>query len=121
VIYAPKTFILKFCIGLITGLVAHKLGKISTSNDNGHVFRFTLLAATIGMLFNVIFDPLFGYFYKLAIIGEPAAKVALVWNITATSINAVLSIVVSVIIYMALRPVLRKSGLLPTIGKKDMK
>ena len=33
IIYAPKTFLLKFCIGLITGLVAHKLGKISTSND----------------------------------------------------------------------------------------
>ena len=120
VIYAPKTFILKFCIGLITGLIAHKFGKISTSNDTGHVFRFTLLAATVGMLFNVIFDPLLGYFYKLAIIGEPAAKVALVWNITATSINAVLSVIVSVIIYMALRPALRKSGLLPTIGKKDI-
>ena len=33
IIYAPKTFLLKFCIGLITGLVAHKIGKISTSND----------------------------------------------------------------------------------------
>ena len=120
VIYAPKTFILKFCIGLITGLIAHKFGKISTSNDNGHVFRFTLLAATCGMLFNMIFDPLFGYFYKLAIIGEPAAKVALVWNIASTGINAVLSIVVSVIIYMALRPTLLKAGLLPTIGKKEI-
>lgn len=120
VIYAPKTFILKFCIGLITGLIAHKFGKISTSNDNGHVFRFTLLAATFGMLFNMIFDPLFGYFYKLAIIGEPAAKVALVWNIASTGINAVLSIVVSVIIYMALRPTLLKAGLLPTIGKKEI-
>lgn len=118
VIYAPKTFILKFCIGLITGLIAHKFGKISTSNDNRHIFRFTLLAATCGMVFNVIFDPLFGYFYKLAIVGEPAAKVALVWNISATSINAVLSVVVSVIIYMALRPALRNANLLPTIGKK---
>ena len=26
VVYAPKTFILKFCIGLITGLIAHKIG-----------------------------------------------------------------------------------------------
>ena len=25
VVYAPKTFILKFCIGLITGLVAHRI------------------------------------------------------------------------------------------------
>ena len=29
VIYAPKTFILKLCIGLITGLIAHKCGKIT--------------------------------------------------------------------------------------------
>ena len=27
VVYAPKTFILKFCIGLIAGLIAHKIGK----------------------------------------------------------------------------------------------
>ena len=33
IIYAPKTFILKFCIGLITGLVAHRMGHISTSGD----------------------------------------------------------------------------------------
>ena len=26
---APKTFVLKFCIGLITGLVAHKIAKIN--------------------------------------------------------------------------------------------
>ena len=31
IVYAPKTFLLKFCIGLITGLIAHKFGKVSTS------------------------------------------------------------------------------------------
>ena len=119
VVYAPKTFILKFCIGLITGLIAHKFGKISTSTDKKHVFKWTLLAAIGGMLFNVIFDPLFGYFYKRIIIGKPAAEVTLAWNIAATSINAVLSVIVSVIIYMALRPALQKSGMLFTIGKKE--
>ena len=29
VFYAPKTFILKLCIGLITGLVAHHIGHIN--------------------------------------------------------------------------------------------
>lgn len=43
VIYAPKTFILKFCIGLIIKLIAHKLGKISTSNNSGHVFALPFL------------------------------------------------------------------------------
>lgn len=30
---APKTFVLKFCIGLIVGLVAHKVAKINESTD----------------------------------------------------------------------------------------
>ena len=115
IIYAPKTFLLKFCIGLITGLVAHKIGKISTSNDTQHVLKWTVIASICGMVFNMIFDPLVGYFYKRVIIGKPAAEVTLAWNIAATSINAVLSVIAAVAIYMALRPALRKSGLFMTI------
>ena len=70
IIYAPKTFLLKFCIGLITGLVAHKIGKISTSNDTKHVLKWTVIASICGMVFNMIFDPLVGYFYKRVIIGS---------------------------------------------------
>ena len=115
IIYAPKTFLLKFCIGLITGLVAHKIGKISTSNDTKHVLKWTVIASICGMVFNMIFDPLVGYFYKRVIIGKPAAEVTLAWNIAATSINAVLSVIAAVAIYIALRPALRKSGLFMTI------
>lgn len=121
VIYAPKTFILKFCIGLITGIVAHKLGHISTSNDTNHVWKWTIIATVSGLLFNVIFDPLVGYFYKLVIIGKPAAELVLAWNIAATSINAVTSTIAAVLIYMALRPALKKSGLFLTIGKQKEK
>lgn len=110
VVYAPKTFLLKFCIGLIAGMIAHKLGKISVSNDAKHVLRWTTIAAAGGMLFNVIFDPLVGYFYKLLILGKPAADITLAWNIGTTSINAVTSVIVSVSIYMALRPALKKAG-----------
>ena len=59
----------------------------------------------------MIFDPLIGYFYKLVLLGKPAAEVTLSWNVAATSINAVLSTIASVVIYMALRPALQKSGL----------
>jgi uncharacterized membrane protein len=111
IIYAPKTFILKFCIGLITGLIAHRLGHISESHDTKHVLKWTIIAAIGGMAFNVVFDPLFGYFYKRVIMGKPAAEVALVWNITTTSVNAVLSVIVAVVVYMALRPALIRSGL----------
>ena len=111
VAYAPKTFILKLCIGLIAGFVAHKIGKINESNDKNHVFRFTLAAAICGMLFNVIFDPLVGYYYKLLIMGKPAAELVLAWNVASTSINAVTSTIASVIIYMPLRSALKRSGL----------
>ena len=115
IVYAPKTFILKFCIGLITGLIAHKIGHISTSNDNKHVLKWTIIATVCGLGFNVVFDPLFGYFYKRVLMGKPAAEVALVWNITTTSVNAIISAVVAVIIYMALRPALKKANLFLTL------
>lgn len=112
IVYAPKTFILKLGIGLITGLVAHKICHINTQTDNKKIFRSALAASICGLLFNVIFDPLVGYYYKLLILGKPAAELTLAWNIASTTINAVTSTVVSVLLYMALRPALRKSGLL---------
>ncbi len=118
ILYAPKTFILKLCIGLITGLIAHRLGHISTEKDNARVLKWTIAAAVGGLLFNVIFDPLVGYFYKRLILGRPAADVTLAWNIASTSINAVTSTVVSVIVYMALRPALKRSDLFFTIENK---
>lgn len=116
VVYAPKTLFLKFCIGFITGLIAHKLGHVSTETDNKKVLKWTIAASVCGLLFNVIFDPLIGYFYKLLILGKPAAELTLVWNVASTSINAVTSAIVSVLVYMALRPALKKSGLFFTIS-----
>lgn len=112
IIYAPKTFILKLCIGLITGLVAHRIGKINTLTDSKKIFKWALIASISGLLFNMIFDPLVGYFYKLVILGKPAAELTLAWNITATSINAVISTVAAVAVYMALRPALLRSQFL---------
>ena len=69
-----------------------------------------------GLLFNVIADPLIGYYYKLWIIGKPAAELTLAWNVAATSINAVTSAIVSVVVYMALRPALKKAGILSAVS-----
>ena len=111
VVYAPKTFILKLCIGLITGLVAHKIGHITKESDKKVVLKWVVAASVAGLLFNVIFDPLVGYFYKLVILGKPAAELTLAWNVASTSINAVASTIVASAVYMALRPALKKSGL----------
>ncbi len=117
VIYAPKTFILKLCIGLITGLIAHNLGHITEKTDKKQIALWTLFASAGGLLFNVIFDPLLGYVYKIYIIGKPAAEVALAWNVASSSINAVTSTIVAVVVYIALLPALKKSGLFFRIGK----
>ena len=111
VVYAPKTFILKLCIGLITGLVAHRIGKINETGDKKRIFRFVVAASVCGLLFNVIFDPLVGYYYKLLILGKPAAQLTLAWNVTASSINAVTSTIAAAAIYMPLRSALKRAGL----------
>ena len=117
IVYAPKTFLLKFCIGLITGFIAHRIGKINDSNDKKHIFKWVLLASISGLLFNVIFDPLIGYLYKLVILGKPAAELTLAWNVASTSINAITSTVASVVLYMPLRHALIRSGLFDKVSK----
>ena len=118
---APKTFILKLCIGLITGLVAHKIAKINESTDKKYIFKWSLLASVAGLAFNVIADPIVGYFYKQYILGQPQqmAEVLAKWSAAATFVNAVLSTIVVVIIYNAQRPALAKSGMLEVEKTKE--
>ena len=113
---APKTFVLKFCIGLIVGLVAHKVAKINESTDKKYVFKWSEIASAFGLGFNVIADPLVGYFYKQYILGQPQemASVLAKWSTMTTFVNAIVSTILVAIIYNALRPVLLKSGLLIT-------
>ena len=62
---APKTFVLKLCIGLITGLVAHKLLRISHEENRKVPLPVAAAVSCLcGMIFNVIADPVVGYFYK---------------------------------------------------------
>ena len=111
---APKTFVLKFCIGLIVGLVAHKIAKINQSNDKKYVFTWSLIATVAGLGFNVVADPLVGYFYKQWILGQPQemASVLAKWSTATTFVNAVVSTILVAVVYNALRPVLIKTGIL---------
>lgn len=110
---APKTFLLKLCIGLIVGLVAHNIGKLSRSHSAGYVARYTVLASVCGMAFNVVADPLVGYFYKTYLLGIPQDLSALLAKVATltTSVNAVVAVIAASIFYLALRPALKKSGL----------
>ena len=107
IVGAPKTFVLKLCIGLIVGLVAHRIGSV--------------LASVAGLGFNVIADPLVGYFYKQYILGQPQqmAEVLAKWSTATTFVNAVVSTILVAVLYNALRPVLLKSGMLQIVRKTE--
>ena len=111
---APKTFFLKLCIGLIVGLVAHHIAKINDSTDKKYVFKWSLIASIAGLSFNVNADPIVGYFYKQYILGQPQkmAEVLAKWSAATTFVNAVVSVILVVFIYNAVRPILLRSGLL---------
>ena len=110
---APKTFLLKMCIGLISGFVAHRLGHITEEHDSRYILRWTVLSAAAGLGCNVILDPIAGYFYKNYVLGVEASAAAIMstWAAGVTFVNAVAGTLVTAAVYMAVRPVLKKAGL----------
>lgn len=110
---APKTFFLKLCIGLIVGLVAHRIFHITQTTDRKKVVCGTIVSVVAGLLFNVVADPLVGYAYKLYLFGIPqdAAKALAKIATLTTAVNAVLSGIIAVVLYLALRPILIKTNL----------
>ena len=116
---APKTFVLKLCIGLITGLVAHKVFKISQDTDRKLPLPWaTVLSAAAGMAFNVVADPVVGYFYKTYVLGVPpeAAQIWVKIGAATTAVNAVIAVIAATVFYLALRPALKRSKLLPHVN-----
>ena len=115
---APKTFLLKLCIGLIVGLIAHKIFKLSRDHSAKYVTGVTVLASVCGMGFNIVADPIVGYFYKMYLLGIPqdiASALAKIATVT-TAVNAVIAVIAASIFYLALRPALRKSGLFVNVS-----
>ena len=114
IVGAPNTFVLKLCIGLIVGLVAHKVARINESSDKKYVVKWSVIACVAGLGFNVVADPLVGYFYKQYILGQPQqmAEVLAKWSTATTFVNAVISTILVAFLYNAVRPILLRSGLL---------
>ncbi len=115
---APKTFVLKLCIGLVTGLIAHKGFHLSREGSR----KVPLPAAAAiscagGMAFNVVADPVAGYFYKMYVLGVPqqAATIWVKMGALTTAVNAVVAVIAATVFYLALRPALQRSSLLPQI------
>ena len=115
---APKSFVLKLCIGLITGLLAHKVFHLSKDGQR----KIPLPVATVfscagGMAFNVVADPVVGYFYKMYVLGVPqqAASIWVKMGAVTTAVNAVVAVIAATVFYLALRPALKRSNLLPQV------
>ena len=97
----------------------YKIGKISLRTPEGrlqqpkHVFLWTVLGSSAGMMFNVIAEPVVSYFYKRYILGvdaEASAILAKLQSLT-TFVNAILSVIIAVALYAALRPAMIRTGL----------
>ena len=115
---APKTFLLKLCIGLVAGFVAHKIFHISKEESRKVALPIaTVVSCAAGMGFNVVADPVVGYFYKTYVLGVPQ-EVASIWakmGAVTTLVNAVVAVIVATVFYLALRPALKRSNLMPTV------
>ena len=113
---APKTFFLKLCIGLIVGLVAHKVFRLSRDGQERKVPLpvATVLSCTAGMAFNVVADPVVGYFYKMYVLGVPqeAASIWVKMGAVTTLVNAVIAVIAATVFYLALRPALKRGNML---------
>ena len=107
---APKTFLLKLGIGLVTGLIAHKVLKIDEEKDWKKVTWKSAVAASCGMAFNVVAEPLFGYVYKRYLFGLEQNIASTLAKIGAgtTLVNAVIAVIAATVFYLALRPVLTR-------------
>ena len=123
---APRTFICKLVIGLIVGLVAHKIAKLTEEHKRSYIIKWSAIAAIAGLAFNCVFEPALKFFWFTILTpnAEKAASAisALIAVTTyATIINAVINSVLAVVIYAALRPALSKANLFPLLTNNTVK
>ena len=95
------------------GWVEHGICHLGQARDGRKAAMATVAAAFCGMAFNVVADPLVGYFYKTYLLGVPqdiASALAKIATLT-TGVNAIVAVIAASVFYLALRPALLKSGL----------
>lgn len=116
---APKTLILKMMIGVVTGLLAHKVFRIQEKSGK-ELYKGVVLSCTGGMVCNMIGEPVFSYLYYLVILGnaEKAASYLALAKFVTTGVNAVLAIIIASALYIAMYPRLKSNGVLKKIAPK---
>lgn len=110
---APKTFILKFIMGLVAGLVSDKCLHIREKGQDQQL-KIALISSIAALGLNVVLDPVFGYFYKMYILGQPQELAATLAKISsvATLVNAVACVIVVTLLWPILYKALKRSNLL---------
>lgn len=121
---APRTFICKLVIGLVCGLIAHHLFHISENREKTYIVRAAIVASVGSLLVNCIFEPSLKWVWYMFLFPDPekaesAIKTLLAITTYSTLINAAINSVIAIILYLALRPVLKKSGLFFCLSKKN--
>lgn len=114
---APRTFITKLVIGLIVGLVAHKIAHIKEPHDKkGYVVKWSSIATVVALLVNCVFEPALKYVWYVLLTpnaekaAEALEKLMAITTYT-TIVNAVINAIIAIILYQALRPALKKAGI----------
>lgn len=100
------TFITKFFIGFLAGVIAHKGAGVSLKKD--------IIGATVGSLTYVVLYLTKSYIMKYLIEHQDigAVMTQIVTKGITSTINAILAIVVSVLLAKMMRPALAKAGIL---------
>ena len=110
VIVAPKTLILKFMIGVITGFFAHKIFHIK-AREGKNLVTATVASFSAGMIFNIIFEPVFSFFYYQFLLGNStkAASYLAIGKWITTTTNGILAIVIASVLYLGIRARLKNN------------
>lgn len=104
IMIAPKTIILKMMMGLIVGTVSHKIFNINKL-EGKKLVKAVVISNSLGMLGNIIGEPLFGYFYYRFVLNaeDKALSALLNYNLVVTSVNAIITILIATLLYLGIR------------------
>ena len=110
----PKTFLIKFVIGTLAGVLAERVFRLPAQKTRKARVRCSALASGIALVSNIVLDPLLGYLYKRFLFGIPQDAAAILARVDAlaTSINTAISFIIVMLVYNAVRPALEKSHLM---------
>lgn len=124
--YAVTTFILKFIIGLVCGIVAHKVLHLHDRDpktmSKARYLGIVAASAFSGLLVNVFTDPFLGYFRNRFIFGLDPDITTVFAKVASgvTLVNSIFSCVCCVVLFLAIYPALKKAHLLPSQKKENV-